>query len=40
LLLNTKGETKKAKTTRRGRGKTKKAEETPNAETNTEGKGE
>jgi large subunit ribosomal protein L17 len=40
LLLNTKGETKKAKTTRRGRGKTKKAEETPNAETNTEEKGE
>jgi large subunit ribosomal protein L17 len=40
LLLNTKGESKKAKTTRRGRGKTKKAEGTETTETNTEEKGE
>lgn len=40
LLLNTKGETKKAKTTRRGRAKTKKAEGTDTTETTTEEKGE
>jgi large subunit ribosomal protein L17 len=41
LMLNTKGgEAKKAKTTRRGRAKTKKAEGTDTAETATEEKGE
>ncbi|CAN5420706.1 50S ribosomal protein L17 [soil metagenome] len=40
LMLNMKGESKKAKTTRRGRGKTKKAEETDTTETITEEKGE
>ncbi|MDQ3110227.1 MAG: 50S ribosomal protein L17 [Bacteroidota bacterium] len=40
LMLNIKGEAKKAKTTRRGRAKTKKAEGTDTTETQTEEKGE
>jgi len=40
LLLNVKSEGKKAKTTRRGRAKTKKADKTDSTETSTESKSE